>query len=146
MELRDVPPPELEHPLFRPYWEGMSQGRLMLPRCRRCDRMNWPPRPICLRCRGTELRWEEQRPEGTLFTWTVVGRATAPGYSDVPYIVGVVSLDAVPVRLMGQVVGVDPDDVCMGMPLTARFTKVVSSPEFTLIQFAPSCPSPDVAP
>lgn len=142
MDLRNVPAPDLEDPVFRPYWQGAAQGKLMLPRCRGCGRMNWPPRAICLECRASDFTWEQHRPSGTLFSWTVVGRATAPGYVDVPYTVGIIALDDVPVRLMGQVVGVDPKNVAMGMRLSARFTTAGSSPEFTVIQFEPNPTSP----
>lgn len=145
MDLRNVPTPDLDDPVFHPYWEGAAQGKLMLPRCRGCDRMNWPPRTICLECRATDFAWEQQETSGTLFSWTVVGRATAPGYADVPYTIGIIALDHVAVRLMGQVVGVDPENVAMGMRLSARFTPAGSSPEFTVIQFEPSPALPGAA-
>lgn len=138
MDLRDVPAPELDDPLFQPYWEGAAEGKLVLPRCGACRRMNWPPRGACPQCRSTGLVWEEHRHSGRLFTWTVVGRATAPGYDDVPYTVGIVTLDDAPVRLLGVIVDVEPDDLRMDLPLQARFARAGSDPEFTVVQWAPA--------
>ncbi|WP_162606382.1 Zn-ribbon domain-containing OB-fold protein [Jiangella asiatica] len=142
MDLRDVPAPDLDDPLFQGYWAGTAKGKLILPRCSGCERMNWPPRAMCPHCRSLKFEWEEHRPSGTLFSWTVVGRATAPGYREVPYTVGIIALDDAPVRLMGTVVGVEPDDIAMDMPLSARFTKAGSSLEFTVVQWGPALSRP----
>ncbi|WP_298325476.1 zinc ribbon domain-containing protein [Haloactinopolyspora sp.] len=138
MDLRDVPAPDLEDPLFQPYWAGAAEGKLVLPRCSGCERVNWPPRSVCPHCRSTESAWAEHQPHGTLFSWTVVGRATAPGYHEVPYAVGIVALDDAPVRLMGTIVGAEPSALVMDMPMSARFAPAGSSPEFTLVQWEPT--------
>jgi uncharacterized OB-fold protein len=69
----------------------------------------------CRACRSAEVEWVAVEPRGTLFTYTIVGRPTAKGFSSTPYTVGFVALDVVPnVRIIGNVVDVDPSAVTMG--------------------------------
>ncbi|GAT74952.1 hypothetical protein MHM582_3461 [Microbacterium sp. HM58-2] len=74
-------------------------------------------------------------PTGTLYTWTVVEHQTVPGIA-APYVVGLVALDEPDgVRFLGQVVGIDPADLTVGLPLTARFE--AADEEIVLVNWAP---------
>ncbi|GAA0935159.1 Zn-ribbon domain-containing OB-fold protein [Pseudonocardia zijingensis] len=138
MDLRDVPAPDLTDPLFEPYWSGAAAGKLVLPRCATCQRISWPPRAFCLRCRSASFGWEEHEARGHLFSWTVVGHPTAPGYRDTPYAVGIISLVDPPARVMGTIVDVEPSALEFDLPLVACFARAGSDPEFTLIQWKPA--------
>jgi len=133
-----IPVPDLEDPAYAPYWSGLAEGRLTLPACSACDRIQWPPRPICRHCGARDRHWVEREPRATLYTWTVVEFATVRGF-EVPYVPAVVTLDSDPdVRLVGQVVGMDPGDLSIGMALEGRFDAVNESSEpFTLLRWAP---------
>ncbi|WP_237565392.1 Zn-ribbon domain-containing OB-fold protein [Ornithinimicrobium cavernae] len=62
-------------------------------------------------------------PHGTLYSWTVVGHATLPGFES-PYAVVLVELTApVGVRLLGSYDG-ELADLKIGQPLTARPVQV----------------------
>jgi uncharacterized OB-fold protein len=75
----------------------------------------------------------------SLYTYTVVGRATAKGFPNVPYAVGFVALDAIPhVRITGILVDVDPLAVAIGMSLEGRFVAAGPEREMTLIHWAPA--------
>ncbi|WP_254767763.1 Zn-ribbon domain-containing OB-fold protein [Salinilacihabitans rarus] len=72
-----------------------------------------PPRRICPDCASTELV-ERPLPEtGVIETFTVVHVPTPSFADDAPYATAVA--DFGPVRLTGQVTGVDPDDVEEGL-------------------------------
>jgi uncharacterized OB-fold protein len=87
-----------------PYWEGARQGELRILACRACGRDLWPPRAACRHCGSLDLQWRVMPGSGTLFTWTVVGHPTVPGFEEViPYAVGVVEPDgARNVRMVGR--------------------------------------------
>jgi uncharacterized OB-fold protein len=138
-DLDQVPVPDLNDPQFAPFWAGTREGKLRIQQCSDCKTYRWPPRITCRHCRSMKSEWVEVEPRGTLYTYTVVGRATAKGYSNVPYTVGFVTLDAHPnVRIIGNVVDVEPSAVRIGMPLKARFVPAGPKGEMTLIHWTPA--------
>jgi uncharacterized OB-fold protein len=75
-----------------PYWAALSEGRLLVQRCRDCGRWTWPVRPLCSGCHGDNLAFEEPRGTGEIYTWVV----THQPYSRdavVPYTIALVRLD-----------------------------------------------------
>ena len=42
-----------------PFWDGAKEGKLMLPRCRDCNRVHWYPRFLCPFCHSNNLEWFE---------------------------------------------------------------------------------------
>lgn len=90
---------------FPEYWAGLVAGELRVPRCRRCGSHNWPPRVACPQCLATVHDWVRAPDVGSVFTWTVVGRSTLPDFIErVPYLVGVISLPAFGIRVIGHIV------------------------------------------
>jgi uncharacterized OB-fold protein len=122
MPEHEIIAPDLDDPLFAPFWQGTRQGRLMVQACDDCATPRWPPRCLCPACSSFATRWVEYAPLGTLFSWTVIGKATAKGFTEVPYAVGIVTLQEAPaIRLVGTLVGIAPDDFRVGLPLRGRF-------------------------
>jgi len=76
-----------------------------------------PPRTVCPTCGDPDLAEEPLAPAGQLETWTLTTVATPDFEGDAPYVLGVASFG--PVRLTGQVRGVDPDDVETGLTVEA---------------------------
>jgi len=73
---------------------------------------------------------------GTVYSATVIHQNQAPGFRErLPYVLAIVELEE-GVRLMTNVVGCDPETVCIGMPVVARFDDV--GPDATLLVFAPT--------
>ena len=139
VELNQVPVPDLSDPIFAPFWRGTREGKLVIQKCGDCGTYRWPPRVACRKCKSTHTVWEAVDPRGTLYTYTVVGRATAKGFPNVPYAVGFVALDAIPhVRITGILVDVDPLAVAIGMSLEGRFVAAGPEREMTLIHWAPA--------
>jgi uncharacterized OB-fold protein len=104
----------------RPFWEAAREHRLVAPRCLSCGSFRMPPGPYCHVCRTQSVEWIELSGDGTVFTFTVVRHALIPALvGAVPYVVSVVDLtDAPPARLVAALVDVDPESVCIGMPVT----------------------------
>jgi uncharacterized OB-fold protein len=86
-----------------PYWEALSTGKLMLPRCEKCDRWMWPAGHRCGACGSTEVRWVERAMKGTVFSWTRTWHRFGLTESfDLPFISAVVEVDDCGVRLLGR--------------------------------------------
>ncbi|HZQ78512.1 MAG TPA: OB-fold domain-containing protein [Acidimicrobiia bacterium] len=87
------------------WWEALSAGRLLLPRCDACAAWFFPPMATCPRCAGTAVRGVEAGGRGTVYSWVVVHVALDPSFAgDVPYTVVAVDLDEGP-RLFGRLLG-----------------------------------------
>ncbi|MFC0534039.1 Zn-ribbon domain-containing OB-fold protein [Phytohabitans kaempferiae] len=139
-DLTKIPVPDVTDPLFAPYWDGTAKGELVLPACGGCAAVVWPPRGLCPACGSTERKWESHEPAGTLYTFTVVGHATVPGYTDLPYAVAIVELaDAPGVRVIGSVDG-DPDPLRIGMPMRAVFRPAGEDGEIVVLCWQPVYP------
>ena len=84
------------------------------------------------------MQWRPHSGQGTLFSWTVVHKATAKGFADVPYGVLIVSLDDAPdVRVLGNLAGNDFSVLKVGMPLVAGFVPAGPVGEVHLVQWKP---------
>lgn len=105
----------------QPFWDGCSQGRFLLPRCRACGTYRWPPGPMCPACQETETDWTEASGRGTVYSWVVVAHAVHPSLVDqVPYVVGLVELEE-GIRVVANVTGCAPTEVTAGMPVELYF-------------------------
>jgi len=96
------------------FYRLLAEGKLMGARCRSCGRLLVPPRPVCPACYGSDMEWVELRGEGVVESYTVIHVAPPRFQAETPYVVAVVRLDE-GVRLPGRLVGVEPEDVKVGM-------------------------------
>lgn len=128
-------PAPLPDPESAPYWAAAAEGRLVVQHCGRCGAHQLYPRPFCLSCRGP-VEWIEASGRGTVYSFTVIRQNYSRPFRDwIPYVVALVDLEEGP-RMMTNVVGIDPDDVQVGMAVTARFERV--SDEAGLVLFEPA--------
>lgn len=115
-----TPAPTLS-PETEAFWAATAEGRLLLPRCDNCATVIWYPRPMCPACGSFRVSSFEASGRGTLYTFTVVHRSNARGFREVvPYVLAYVELEEGP-RVLTNVVGCDPDDIRIGMPLEVTF-------------------------
>jgi uncharacterized OB-fold protein len=91
------------------YWQGTSEGRLLIQRCASCGRHQHYARPHCVACGNRELAWEPALGNGVIWSYTVVHRGP---YDDLqsPYVVALVRLEE-GIVLLSHVVGARPEDV-----------------------------------
>jgi len=103
------------------FWRATAEGRLAISRCQACGQWQQPALERCRKCAGPTA-FEAISGDGTIYTFIVQRQPAVVGYVDkVPYVVAIVDLDEQPgLRLQGRVVDVDPDDVAIGMRVTAR--------------------------
>ncbi|MBL7176058.1 MAG: Zn-ribbon domain-containing OB-fold protein [Desulfobacteraceae bacterium] len=110
------------------YEQYLKEERLMGSKCKKCNALFVPPRPICIKCHGEEIEWVQMKGKGKLaaFTCITIGPSfmIAEGYNRKnPYCSGVVELEE-GVRVDARLEGVDaknPENIIVGMPLTVKF-------------------------
>ena len=114
-----------------PFWEGTARGELLVQRCASCNRLRFPPRPVCPWCRSFDLRWEPMSGRATLWSWVIPHPPLLPAYAELaPYNVIVVALDEDPtIRMVGNLVAsadgpineLDPADIGIGAAVQVVF-------------------------
>jgi len=123
-----INPPDRHDPELEPFWDGTDHDELRVQRCDSCDTFRWPPRAACAACSSLEATWVSVPGCGVLFSWTVVARTTLPDFVErVPFAVGVVALDGLPIRMIGRIETDDPWGLQVDMPLTVVFRTHPSS-------------------
>jgi uncharacterized OB-fold protein len=130
-DIRPRPEPD---DVSRFFWDAAGEGRLMLQRCGRCTRFQYPPDVACVHCQGTTLVPTEVSGRGSVWSFTVVERLFHAGFAaSLPYVVALVELEEQGgLRLLTNIVDVAPDRVVIGMPVEATFEDrgEVSVPQF----------------
>ena len=123
-------------PLSAPYWAALREGRILIQYSPSTRQWVFYPRPLSPGSLVDDLEWREVSGTGTVYTFTVARRPTAPAWKDaVPQILGVVEV-AEGARLPTELVNVEPDDVSVGMPVRAVFDRSAPS-GVTLLKFEP---------
>ena len=118
-----------------PYWAALREHRLMLQRSTKTGRFVFYPRAVSPFGKDDTLEWVEASGLGTVYSYTIARRPTAPQWADDgPYVVAIVAL-AEGVHLTANIIDCDLESVRIGMPVVAAFADVTS--EVTLLQFRP---------
>jgi uncharacterized protein len=135
-EYRKPLPNPLHRETSRPFWEGARRHELVMPRCRRCDRLFFYPREVCPVCLAGEIDWLQVSGRGHLYSFTVIHQPANPAFrEDTPYIYALVQLAEGP-RMIANLVDCPPEDARIDMRVVAVFDDV--TPEVTLVKFRPA--------
>lgn len=122
-------------PFSQPFWDAARRHEFVIQRCRSCEQHVFYPRYNCPHCGSLDLEWVPAAGRGTIYTYTVARRPTHPIFADrVPYVIAIVELEEGP-RLTTNIVGCDPEEVRIGMPVEAMFEDIDEAG--TLIMFRP---------
>jgi len=116
------------------YWRNeVPRYRLMGEICKACGARYFPAQPVCT-CGNAEFEDYKLSEAGKVVTWTVI-RSPPMGYERyAPYVVALIELDD-GMRLLSQVVDVDPAEVKAGMRVEAVFRKVREDGPSGIIQY-----------
>ncbi|TDO12057.1 putative OB-fold protein [Mycobacterium sp. BK086] len=103
------------------FWTGGREGDLLISRCRACGHFFHPPGPACWRCRSTDVAPEKVSGRATVAAFSVDRQPWIPGFEP-PYIVAIVEIAEQPdVRLITNVVDVEPEDMSVGLEVEVFF-------------------------
>lgn len=115
-------PPESE--VTGPFWAATRDRRLVLQWCRTCERPIHFPRDACSRCLDDELEFRPSPGVGTVYAVSVMPKPANPMMAGrEPYAVALVELDE-GVRLMSNIVGIDPGAVRVGMAVRVTWERL----------------------
>ncbi len=105
------------------FWAGTRQRELRIQRCGKCGALRHPPGPACLNC-GALWTGDYQVAAGTgsVYSYVVHHHPPVPGRRP-PFVVALVEL-AEGVRMLGELTGIDPGEVGIGMPVRVGFERI----------------------
>ena len=105
------------------FWAGTRAGELRIQRCGDCGALRHPPGPACLDCGAPRNQgYIVAAGTGTVYSYVVHHHPPVPG-KRLPMVIALVEL-AEGVRMMAELVGVEPAKVQVGMPVRATFLTV----------------------
>lgn len=123
----------------QPYWDGCKRHELLIQKCDQCGKFQFYPRSFCTNreCQSTSLTFQKVSGKGSIYTYSINYRP-APGFNgETPYVVALVELEGTGgVRMMTNVINVDPQQVKVNMPVEVVFDDVTE--EITLPKFRPA--------
>lgn len=129
--MRPIPP--ATSALTQHWFAACREGRLLLQRCRCCERLQFYPRTICAHCHSAAPEWVEAAGLGSIASFTVVRRAISPD-GVAPYVIALVDLAEGP-RMMTRIVACQPEELRIGRAVRLRFESWADDtpmPVFTL--------------
>jgi len=123
-----TPPPAA--PRIRPvissdtafFWAGTAAGELRVQRCGGCGQLRHPPGPSCPACGADNPEHVVASGRGEVYSYVVHHHPPIPGRKT-PVVVALVHL-AEGVRMVGELLDVDPDRVRIGMPVRIAYDRV----------------------
>ncbi len=115
------------------WWQEVANDVLPIQRCKNCQVLRHPPRPMCDQCRSMEWDFVRAGGGGAVFSYTVLEHPQFPGYS-YPIIIVLVDLEE-GTRITAELVDCDPGEVEFGMAVTVRIQE--DSDGFKLPVFYP---------
>lgn len=115
------------------FWEGARRGELLIQRCSSCGRLRHPPGPMCPHCHSADWDTVKASGRGRVHSFVVYHHPLVPPF-DAPYLVALIDLKE-GVRLISNLVEIEPEDTSIGLPVHVRFVAV--DDELTLPMFAP---------
>jgi uncharacterized OB-fold protein len=116
------------------FWEGTAAGELRIQHCPSCDTLRHPPGPMCPSCGADKPDYVVACGRGTVFSVVVHHAPKVPGKT-LPFVVALVELEE-GVRMIAELVEVDPATVAIDMPVTLALTKI--DDELTLPYWRPA--------
>lgn len=105
-----------------PFFAGLAKGKLLGSRCPACDYIYATPRGHCMQCGGT-TEWHELPLQGRIHTFTTCHSGGEAFLKETPFTLILVEFDEVDTLFLSRLVGVEPDEVAIGMEVRARFLR-----------------------
>lgn len=111
------------------YWREIPQRyRLEAKKCKKCGTILFPPRLICPECQSREFEDIKLVDKGKVLTFTIIRVPPHQFVDQAPFAVGIVELDD-GVKLTGQIVDCNFEDIKIGMRVKTEFRKIYNEGE-----------------
>jgi len=136
--LRPVPTPIT--PEAKPYWDGLKENKLMLPKCDDCGKAHFYPRLFCPHCHSRHISWMQASGKGKLYSFEIAHRSLNRAFKvELPVVLAMVELEEGP-RIMSNLINIEPDPAVVkcDMPVEVVFEKLTDDCTISLFQPAQS--------
>jgi uncharacterized protein len=114
------------------FWAGTAAGELRIQQCGNCGALRHPPGPMCPQCQlprnGGPQRcaglpgYAVAAGTGEVYSYVVHHHPPVPG-TTLPLVIALVQLPE-GVRMVGELLGVSPDQVRVGLPVRVEFVRI----------------------
>ena len=104
------------------WWDACDEGKVLIQRCKNCQTLRHPPRPMCGECQSMEWDSIESGLDGEVLSFTELHHPKIPGYP-YPLVCAVIKLGE-GTNLVANVVGCEPADIHIGMHVQGRVEQV----------------------
>jgi uncharacterized OB-fold protein len=104
------------------WWNACDEGKVLIQRCKSCQTLRHPPRPMCGECQSVEWDSIESKLDGEIYSFTTMHYPKIPGYQ-YPNTVGVIALDE-GTRLVANIVDIDYEQVKIGQRVKGSVEQV----------------------
>jgi uncharacterized protein len=104
------------------FWDGMAIGELRIQRCGSCGTLRHPPGPMCPACGAARPEYDVAAGTGEVYSYVVHHHPPVPG-KQLPVVIALVQLTE-GVRMVGELLGVSPERVRVGLPVRVAFARV----------------------
>jgi uncharacterized OB-fold protein len=117
---------EVLRPVISPdtafFWDGTAAGELRIQRCGGCGALRHPPGPMCPACGAARPDYVVAAGTGEVYSYVVQHHPPVPG-KQLPIVVALVALPE-GVRMVGELLGADPERVRVGLPVRVEFVRI----------------------
>ncbi len=105
------------------WWNELEQNKIVpIQRCKSCQTLRHPPRPMCGECQSTEWDFIASSLKGEVFSFVVLHYPEIPGY-DYPLVCAVIQLEE-GTRIVSNIIGCKPGDVTIGDKVIGEVVEV----------------------
>jgi uncharacterized protein len=124
--VRAEPGADVLRPVVSPdtafFWEGTARHELRIQRCGGCGTLRHPPGAMCPVCGFARPEYSVAAGTGEVYSYVVHHHPPVPG-RQLPIVIVLVQLTE-GVRMVGELVGTDPERVRIGLPVRITFIEV----------------------
>ena len=124
--VRPEPAVDVLRPVISPdtafFWEGTARHELRIQRCGGCGTRRHPPGPMCSVCGFARPEYDVAAGTGEIYSYVVHHHPPVPG-RQLPIVIVLVQLTE-GVRMVGELLGTDPERVRIGLPVRVTFVEV----------------------
>jgi hypothetical protein len=123
-------------PEAKPYWDGLKEHKLMMPKCEDCGRVFFYPRVLCPGCHSRRITWIQASGKGKLYSFEIVHQRLNQSYKlPTPYVLAMIELEE-GARMMSNLVNIEPDPkvIHCDMPVEVLYEKLTDDVTIALFQ------------
>ena len=111
------------------FWEGLREGKLLTTKCKRCDKIWFPPKMDCPDCLISDMDWIELSGEAQLESFTVISIKPS-SFSQYPDYICAVGKLKEGVKALAWLTGIKKEEIKIGMSLKLK-PKVIEEGKLT---------------